>query len=170
MDTPHTVRLLEHMRCYKSSTTWDRDSAATDLFQQFNVTNSSLRFISFFHFILFCLGVLLADEQKYQEFKINADLHLGKVAIARMALFRVGISQKGLRKVWLISHLYIVKVDDKGGNIAVGVHRDHGDVYLKSWQRALGRPSRPTRWHPSVSLASPGWTHLALWSSSSLEV
>ena len=107
--------------------------------------NSSLRFHS--------------DEQKYQEFKESTHLHLGKVAIARMALFWVGISQEGLREVWLISHLYI---DDKGGNISVGVHRDHGDVYLKSWQRALGRPGRPTRWHPSVSLASPGRTHLAL--------
>ena len=71
-------------------------------------------------FILFCLGVLLADEKKYQEFKVNADLHLGKVAIARMALFWVRISQEGLREVWLLSHLYI---DDKVGIIAVGVHR-----------------------------------------------
>ena len=62
--------------------------------------NSSLRFHS--------------DEQKYQEFKVSTHLHLGKVAIARMALFRVGISQEGLREVWLISHLYIGKVDDKG--------------------------------------------------------
>ena len=59
--------------------------------------------------------------------RLSADLHLGKVAIARMALFWVRISQEGLREVWLLPHLYIVKVDDKGGNIAVGVHRDHGE-------------------------------------------